>query len=149
MLRNVEVSLIIADNTHNHKQYKKLSTQLQGSSVDSNIDIKEFADCTVSLPDAPNRFGLIDLKMKNNFIILLPFNISTSDNIQMCYYESQHICKWETSSRAGSAGSIILSDTNSHSLTSCTKKTQQYSLTTNMAFVHLLFMKDLVATRKY
>jgi hypothetical protein len=122
MLRKINVSIIKVDSNHTPKKYRTLSSTLEGSSVDNNFEMNEFSDCTLSLPDTHDTFGVIDLNFKNNFIIISPFNISTYDYTKMCYYESQHIKNLKTSSRAGSAGGVVLMDSNSHSLTSCTRK---------------------------
>jgi hypothetical protein len=106
MLQRVKILMIKLDQNHTEKKYTKLSSTLQGSSVNNKFDMKEFLDCTLSLPDTHDTFGLIDLNFKNNFIIISPFNISTYDYTKMCYYKSQHIKNLKTSSRAGSVGGV-------------------------------------------
>lgn len=96
------------------KALKNLSDSLKGSSFNVNSQLEEFNKKSLSLPSDID-YGIIILPF-GDFIVLSHSSISACDAVELSTDETQEIKKLPVAGRSGSAGGVVFSNTNSHSL---------------------------------
>jgi hypothetical protein len=121
ILEKVDFVRIDVSNIYTKKDYSKQSSLLSGSIMNELFDVRSLGKSTISLPNDGNTIGIIDFRRNNNFVIITKMDLSTEESYKMAEYESRYILKQILSPRAGAVGGVVCHDSNSHSLTKCTK----------------------------
>ena len=104
----------------NRKQATELKEHLDGASFFDCHDFSYYTKNAISMPIDVD-FGVI-LLPEGDFILLCESNFQHIDSVHLSLCETSKIKRLQLNGRAGGAGGIVSTETNSHSMTKNTKK---------------------------
>ena len=114
-----------------HKDYRKLANSIMGVSLPNQVLIPSLKPNLIECPETG--FGLIFLPRNNDFIIMVKSSFDELSVLEQSLNEMRDICYGKMSSRAGSAGGIMLEHSKCQSLSPVTQNDRVLCVRENSA----------------
>lgn len=116
--RTIDLTNMPWSNHMTKKKYNLMKKGLYGSSLYNDNDLKKHMEKSLVAPSDVH-FGVIKLPFED-FVFMCNSNFKSIDSVLISLIETQNIQKLLLSGRSGSAGGIVSTITNSHSMTKFT-----------------------------